>query len=52
MAWVLAGAGILATLAYVLLKDDEQPRCPYCNSFVKKYARRCPQCRAKLGWKY
>jgi len=49
MAWV-AGAAALLGLLYWLSRDDDQPRCPHCKSFVKKYASRCPRCRAKLGW--
>ncbi|MGI0072416.1 MAG: hypothetical protein ACREA3_01215 [Nitrosotalea sp.] len=49
MAWVV-GAAILGAIAYILSKDDDQPRCPNCKSFVKKHAKRCPRCYAKLGW--
>ena len=50
MAWVAAALLIAGALAYVLSKDDDQPRCPNCKSFVKKYALRCSKCGAKLGW--
>ena len=50
MAWVVAVLAVAGALAYLLSKDTNQPRCPHCNSFVKKYARRCPRCYAKLGW--
>jgi len=49
MAWV-AAAIALGAIAYLLSRNDDQPRCPYCKSFVKKYASRCPRCRSKLGW--
>ena len=50
MAWVAAGAIIVTALAYILTRDDEQPRCPHCKSFVKKYSKKCSKCSAKLGW--
>ena len=49
MAWVAAAIAIGA-IAYLLSGNDEKPRCPYCKSFVKKYAKRCTRCRAKIGW--
>ena len=39
MAWVVAALAVASALAYILSKDTNQPRCPYCKSFVKKYAR-------------
>jgi len=49
MAWV-AGAILLGALAYILSRDDERSRCPYCKAFVRKYAPHCQKCSAKLGW--
>ena len=43
--------GLLAAgVIYYLSKDDETPRCPYCKGFVKRNARKCRKCNAKLGW--
>lgn len=49
MAWIAAAAVILGII-YYLSKDDEQPRCPNCKSFVRKHSSHCPRCRARLGW--
>ena len=50
MAWVAAATLAALGLLYYLSKDDNNPKCPYCKSFIKKYASQCPKCKTNLGW--